>query len=255
MLKSSTEFSDGGIETYIAYKDSKNETYTKEDIDLIKGYGGMGRQGTKFSKGEGVSFEPYTPTYIVDLMWQLAKHHGFKHGSILEPSIGTGRMLQPLKDHHRCVGFEPNPIAFRIAELCYPEASIYNQYFETAFLDYPKFTNKLKGRPTWLQGYPFSLAIGRPPFGAFKSHHSKHFPEAKALVRKEIFFMYKCLQLLRSDGILVFLMDSNFLRNGDTFNLAKTELVKLCDFVDAYRLPDVYPNSHLLTDIIVLKRK
>lgn len=255
MLKTSTEFTDLGIETFMAYKDSKKEAYTEEDIDAIKGYGGMGKQAIKFSKEEGIPLHPYTPPYVVDLMWQLARHHGYKNGSIFEPSAGTGRVLEPLQAKHRCVGFEPNPMAFRIAQLSCPRATLYNHHFETAFLNYPRFTGKLRDRLTWLSEYPFSLAIGSPPFGAFKSRYKSFFPEAKALIQMEIFFMYKCLQLLRSGGLLVFLVDGNFLRNGDTLNMAKTELSKLCDFLDAYRLPDVYPDSHLLTDIIILKRK
>jgi hypothetical protein len=54
---------------------------------------------------------------------------------------------------------------------------------------------------------------------------------------------------------LVFITGSNFLRNGISYQGEKMELEKLCDLVDAYRLPPVFSSTKVPTDIIVLKRK
>jgi len=45
------------------------------------------------------------------------------------------------------------------------------------------------------------------------------------------------------------------LRNGITYQTEKAELEKVCDIMDAYRLPPVFKYSQVPTDIIVLKRK
>jgi hypothetical protein len=71
----------------------------------------------------------------------------------------------------------------------------------------------------------------------------------------ELFFMYQGLQLLRSGGLLVYITGSNFMRNGISYQSEKVELEKLCDLVDAYRLPPVFKSSSVPTDILILKRK
>ena len=242
------------IENFIAEKDFKKEPFSKEDIDFIQQYEGSGGQAGNGATGEGILHEYFTPDYIVDLMWWLAEKHDFNGGYVLEPSIGTGRMIRPAKDHSKCVGFEINPLSARIARITYPEATIYPGYFETAFLEAPRFTSKIRHGVTWLREYPFSLVIGNPPYGKYQNTYSSyfinpHFPQI------EIFFMYQGLKLLKKDGLLIYLTSSIFLKNGDTYNQSKKELEKICDLVDAYRLPPVFKNSEVPVDIIVLKKK
>lgn len=260
MMKIKEEYTpwDNNIEHFIGLKDKAKEAYTEDEINHILKYEGMGRQGKDWAiknVGEGILYEYFTPPYVVDLMWELVYHYGYEPGTILEPSIGTGRMLQPLKKFEGCVGFEPNGVNARISEISCPGASIYNYHFETAFLDYPRFTTRIKNPITWLDEYPFSLVIGNPPYGIYKNYFSRFFPEAKKMKQIEIFFIYKCLQLLKPNGLLVFIIGSNFLRNGSTYNAAKAELAKMCDLLDAYRLPPVFKHSEIPTDIIVLRRK
>jgi type I restriction-modification system DNA methylase subunit len=243
------------IEELIRSKDAKQEAYTPEDIAFIQHYEGAGGQGKKGASGEGVLYEFYTPDFVVELMWELAYHYGYDGGNVLEPSIGTGRMIRPAKDFKKCVGFEINPISARIAEITYPGCRVYNDYFESAFLQAPRYTNRLKDKFTWLTEYPFSLVIGNPPYGIYKNQYSSYFPEAKKLKQIENFFIYQGLKMLKSGGLLIYLTGSNFLRNGDTYNEAKEEIGKLADLVDAYRLPPVFKYSEVPTDIIILKRK
>lgn len=243
------------IEELIRKKDVANEKYSAEDIAFIQHYEGSGGQGKKGASGEGILYEFYTPDFVVELMWELAYHYGYDGGNVLEPSIGTGRMIRPAKDFSKCVGFEINPVSARIAEISYPGCTVYKEYFETAFLQSPRYTCRLKEKPTWLKEYPFSLVIGNPPYGIYKNQYSSYFPEAKKLKQIENFFIYQGLKLLKSEGLLIYLTGSNFLRNGDTYNEAKEEIGALADLVDAYRLPPVFKYSEVPTDIIVLRRK
>lgn len=244
------------IEEFIREKDKKKETYSQDDIAFIQQYEGSGGQGSKGASGEGVLYEFFTPDYIVELMWELAYKHGFdKQGSILEPGIGTGRIIAPAPDKSRVVGFEINPISARICKITYPEAQINTGYFETAFLEPSRFTTKIKGnRLTWLSGYPFSLVIGNPPYGKHKNKYSSYFTTPK-MQQIELFFMYYGLKLLKPGGLLVYITSSNFLRNGISYNSEKISIGQLADLVDAYRLPPVFKFSEVPTDIIVLKRK
>ena len=96
--------------------------------------------------------------------------------------------------------------------------------------------------------------IGNPPYGKYKNTYSSYFPTPK-LTQIEQFFFYYGLKLLKPGGLLVYVVSSNFLRNGHTYENAKNEIGKLADIIDAYRLPSVFDFSEVPVDIIVLKRK
>jgi len=145
-----------------------------------------------------------------------------------------------------------NPISARIAEVCYPEATIHQGYFETAFLNRDRFTRRLPlGKITWLKAYPFRLSSATPVW-QYTNKYSSYFPSPK-MPQIEQFFMYYGLQLLKPGGLLLYLTSSNFLRNGITYNKAKDEIGKLAELIDAYRLPPVFRFSEVPTDILILK--
>jgi type I restriction-modification system DNA methylase subunit len=243
------------IQQLILKKDKAGETYSFDEKKFFAQYEGSGGQGSKGATGEGVLYEFFTPDFVCELMWKLAYRYGFKAGgSVLEPSVGTGNLLKWAPNNSKCYGFEINPISKRITEILYPEAKIYEGYFETAFLQEPRYTARLKDKLTWLEGYPFSLVIGNPPYGKYKNKYSSYFTKPK-MHQIELFFMHYGLQLLKPGGIMVYVTGSNFLRNGISYQSEKLELEKLADIMDAYRLPPVFKFSKVPTDIIVLKRK
>jgi len=243
------------IEQLIQKKDKAKQDYSEKDKKFIAQYEGSGGQGSKGATGEGVLYEFFTPDFVCELMWKLAYRYGFKAGgSVLEPSVGTGNLLKWAPNNSKCYGFEINPTSKRITEILYPDAKIYEGYFETAFLQEPRYTARLKDKLTWLEGYPFSLVIGNPPYGKYKNKYSSYFTKPK-MHQIELFFMHYGLQLLKPGGILVYVTGSNFLRNGITYQSEKLEIEKLADIVDAYRLPPVFKFSKVPTDIIVFKRK
>jgi hypothetical protein len=243
------------IEVFILKKDKASQAYGLDDKNFIAQYEGSGGQGSKGATGEGVLYEFFTPDYICELMWKLAYRYGFKGtGTVLEPSVGTGKLLKNAPNKAKCYGFEINPTSKRITEILYPDAKIFEAYFETAFLQPPRYTAKLKDKLTWLEGYPYSLVIGNPPYGKYKNKYSSYFSKPK-MHQIELFFMYQGLQLLKPGGVMVYLTGSNFLRNGISYQSEKLEIEKIADIMDAYRLPPVFKFSKVPTDIIVLKSK
>jgi type I restriction-modification system DNA methylase subunit len=247
------------IENFIKQKDKSSESYSASDKKFIQQYEGAGGQGKHGASGEGLLYEFYTPEFVCNLMYKLALHCGYEGGAILDPAIATGRLIEPFYSDSKTniVGFEINAITARICEICYPKAEIYNEYFETAFLKAPRFSQRISSSaksPTWLSLYPFDLIIGNPPYGKYKNKYSAYFKKPK-MPQIEMMFMYYSLKLLKKGGLLVFISSSNFLKNGITYNNAKDEIGKLADFVDAYRLPPIFKTSKVPTDILILKRK
>lgn len=241
------------IEQLIRRKDVNKESFSPDEIAYILQYEGSGGQGSKGAKGEGLLHEFFTPEEVVNQMWSLARKHGFQASDmVLEPSIGTGRMVKPAEDYSRVVGFEINPVSARICEIAYPGVKVFNNYFETAFLSPPRFTTPVK--KTWLTGFPFGLVIGNPPYGVYQNKFSSYF-DKRLFKQIEIFFIYQALQLLKPGGLLVFIVSSNFMRTGDKYQYAKDRISDLAELVDAYRLPSVFRFTEVPTDIIVLRRK
>ena len=231
------------------------QAFSEEEKAMFRRYSGSGGQGKHGATGEGLLYEFYTPDWVADWMWQMAHHHGYDGGTFLEPSCATGALIRPAPDKSKCHAFEINPTSRRIAQILYPEAQIHAGYFETAMLEPPRFTTRLKKNVTWLEGYPFSLVIGNPPYGKYTNAYSTYFPKPK-MKQIELFFYYHGLRMLKPGGLLIYIAGSNVLRNGYTYNDEKRAMQELgCELLDAYRLPPVFDYSEVPTDILVLRKK
>lgn len=241
------------IEELIKKKDSSGKTYTQKEIDFIKQHEGKGGQGKYGASGQGVNNQFFTPDYIASIMWKLAIKYGYDNGNVLEPSCGTGRLIEAAPDKSKVTGIELDTNLYRIAQISYPEAKFHNNFFEDCFLEPPLY-RRIYNKFTWLEGYPFSLIIGNPPYGKHQNLRSSMFIKPN-LQQVEFFFTYYGLKLLKPGGLLIFLTGQNFLRNGISYNHIKEKIFELSDFIDAYRLPDVFRFSQVPTDIYVLKRK
>ena len=243
------------IEAFIHKNDGKGIDFFRPHLDYINKYEGSGGQGKNGATGEGVLYEFYTPDYVCDYMWKLAYHYGYNGGSVLEPSVATGRLLQGAPKNEARIGFEINPVTARICELNNMGAIVHRGYFETAFMKPDRFTTRVPVKElTWVKEYPFSLVIGNPPYGKYKNRYSSYFKNP-SLPQIEQFFFYYGLKMLKPGGLLVYLVSSNFMRNGISYQNAKEEIFQIADFVDAYRLPPVFTYSQVPVDIIILKKK
>lgn len=237
--------------TLISEKGFDLKNYTKEEIDFLKNFEGSG--GTKFSNANSPSsvlHEFFTPYWVCELMFELAYKHGYQDGKlVLEPSCGIGRFAEFVKNKSKITLIEADSTLCNIASLLYPKADVHNLYFEQLFLKKPRFSEKIK--ESWIDK-KYDLVIGNPPYGINKSRYSwafKNFPQL------EVMFIFQSLMLLKSGGILVFITAQNFMRNGDKYNAAKDMIGEQADLIDAYRLPSVFKNTEVPTDIIVLRKK
>ena len=224
------------------------ESLNQSDIELLHDY--------EPYTGKNSIYSFFTPKWLCQIVYDLAIRNGFDEnsGKVLEPSAGIGNFLSVLKKPEKAVAFELDSINSQIIERLYPDVKLYNDYFETAFLEKPRMRSRLKKQITWVEQYPFDLVMTNPPFGldwnnAYKSNFKN--PKFRKL---EAHFMYLSALQLKKGGILAYVTASSLIRNH--YKRDKENLSRVFDFIDAYRLPDnIFRNTKVPSDIIILKRK
>ena len=228
-------------------------TISEDDRYILEQYEGMGSQThLNLTKEEqkGLLHQFYTPYVIGKGMFDLAKHYGFNGGTILEPSMGTGRFFKFAPEGSKCIGFDPDEKNIKIAKLLYPDATTYQEAFETAFLEQPRL-NKM-ARKSWLP--EIDLVIGNPPYGDYQSYYKSFMPSI--FKRFEFLFIYLGLKALKPGGLLVFIVSQNFMNNGAMYNGMKAKILELGTFVDAIRLPNgIFSTTEVGTDIVIFRKK
>ncbi len=217
---------------------------------------------TEFEKNRQLLDEFFTPDWVAKIMVDLAYEHGYNgKGPVLEPSFGQGVFFDELKkrgiDQRNFVGFEIYQPNFKKTHLRFPFAKLYNTYFEYLFLKEKDFKSIQKfgevRRPLIVD--KFKLIIGNPPYGDHTSPHAYYFDKWMQ-VRAEGFFLWLCGQMLDKEGVLVMILPSLWMHNGNKYNHQKQEIDKHMDLVDAYRLPNAtFEKTDIATDILVFKHK
>ena len=238
------------IEALIDSLDQDQAPYREEDKELLRLYTGAGGLIKQGAEGRGILYEYYTSDSIIRKMWDLAYHFGYNGGKILEPSVGTGNFLKYAPVGAEIVGFETNHYAARIAQVLYPHAMIYEKAFETNF-----FAGNVHLKDDFGNSR-YSLVIGNPPYGEFSGKYAgmgeKKFTGAS---QYEQYFTLRGLDLLEKDGLLVFILPSNFLKGQADQKISK-KIAERCIGLDRYRLGEgVFKTTSIETDILVLKRK
>jgi hypothetical protein len=229
-----------------------------EVLNYLSGYTGMG--GLKFEEaGKEILYEYYTPDEIIQRMWGLAYKHGYKEdGSVLEPSVATGRFLKYANPVTRVVACELNWYSYCIATLIYGHKfEIRQQYFEEFFI---KNNNSIKGKVGDLE--KFDLVIGNPPYGNFQGKYAGMGEKSYTRARNQVeYFILRGLDLLKKDGLLVYIIGAEVSAGGIPFldgqmSPVKEMISERGELIDAYRLPnDVFDTTSVLSDIIVIKKK
>ncbi len=238
------------IEDFIVEKDHEDHIYSQEDKNYISQYTGGGGLIKQGAKGKGILYEYFTPDAIVQKMWGLAFKYGYTDGDVLEPACGIGNFIKYAPSTVKVVGYEINPYSNRIAEILYPHATIYQQPFETLFY---AGNIHLKGD---YSGDKFDLVIGNPPYGEFSGKWAG-MGEKKWTGASEYdqYFITRGLDLLKENGLLIFIVPSSFLSNGSKYNKLKEKIASKADLIDAYRMPQgVFKTTSIGTDIVVFKK-
>jgi type I restriction-modification system DNA methylase subunit len=234
------------IEHFIHEKEAVNKSFSKEDIAFINqftGYGGLASFG---AEGKGLLSEYFTPIEVVEKMIALATKFGFVSGPVLEPSCGIGRFLHYFSPKQEVDAFEINEISYKIAKLNFPTFNIQHQYFNELFVE-------RNGKPKPINA-KYNLVIGNPPYGDFTGKFSSKERQVTKATRYEEYFITRGLDMLKKNGLLIYIIPSGFLDSGDS--VIKTEIMKKAELLDAYRLPKgIFKQTDIQTDIVIFKRK
>jgi len=186
----------------------------------------------------------YTSPTVVKGIFDALHRFGFKHGRILEPSMGTGNffgmMPVEVRGKSKMTGVELDHITGGIAKLLYPTYDIHSpKGFQE--VDVP-------------EGY-FDIAIGNPPFGSQKVFDAKHKDISEFSIHN--YFFAKSLLSVRRGGVIAMVVSNSLL---DKFGGAQRAwLAERARFLGAIRLPNnafkKNAGTEVTTDIIFLQRK
>lgn len=182
----------------------------------------------------------YTPTHLIDVIYQKLEEFGFKGGKILEPSCGVGKFFGRLPEsmkNSELTGVELDSVSARIAKRLYPQANIKNTGFEK----------------TSAENY-YDVAIGNVPFGDFQVVDSTDPKISQNSIHN--YFFLKALKEVRPNGVVAFITSAHTLSS-------KTERVRenmacKAKFLGAVHLPSTAfgaSNTEAGTDIIFLQKR
>lgn len=234
----------------------------------FSGWGGLGKAFTQSSWGFGDDTPPkklrkllgneayqqavmsanssfYTPTHIIDSLWDIATQLGFKGGNILEGSAGIGNILAQMpaeiSDRSDIHAIEIDNTAGGILSLLYPDAQVDIQGFEQ----------------TRIENGSVDLAITNVPFvtGLKVKDESGDKDLSSKFGNIHDFCIAKNVRKLKPGGIGIFITSSGTL---DKSQKLRDWVINQgdSDFIGAFRLNNnTFGGTSVTSDILVVRRR
>ena len=234
----------------------------------FSGWGGLGKAFTQSSWGWGEDTPPkklrkllgneayqqavmsanssfYTPTHIIDSLYDIATQLGFKGGTILEGSAGIGNILAQMpteiSDRSDIHAVEIDNTAGGILSLLYPDAQVDIQGFEQ----------------TKIENGSVDLAITNVPFvtGLKVKDESGDKDLSSKFGNIHDFCIAKNVRKLKPGGIGIFITSSGTL---DKSQKLRDWVINQgdSDFIGAFRLNNnTFGGTSVTSDILVVRRR
>lgn len=185
----------------------------------------------------------YTPPVVANAMFSAVGRLGFKHGRVLEPSVGVGNFFGLMPDEMRrnssLHGVELDVLTSQIVAALYPSATIAKA---TGFQSY--------NVPA---GY-FDMIKGNPPFGNQTVSDNKGSAYSGWSIHN--YFFAKSIDMLRPGGIMSMVVSHNFLDKLDPH--VRQWIARRAELVSGVRLPKTAfkenANTEVVTDILIFRR-
>ena len=194
---------------------------------------------------ESANSSYYTPTHIIDTLWDIAEKLGFKGGRILEGSAGIGNIIAQIPTHisenSNIHAVEKDPTAGSILSLLYPDAKVDIQGFEE----------------TSIPNGSIDLAITNVPFvtGLRVWDTTSDKDLSKKFHDIHNFCIAKNIRKLREGGIGIFISSNGTLDNSQQI---RNWVVNdgNADFIGAFRLNNkTFLGTSVTSDIIVVRKR
>ena len=217
----------GGIDTrYMPYELS-NRFYKLYDYNQRKAL--QSSQNNAF----------FTPTKVIDAMYEGLKRMGFRGGNILETSMGVGnffgRMPVSIRNKSALTGVELESYTARIAQYLYPGATVINKPFQDVSI----------------KNGSYDLIIGNVPFGQNKISYNKK----KYSLHN--YFVISSLDKVRDGGVVAVITSAGTL---DSYGIdARAAIMEKADVVACYKLPEKVfsrnASTDVQTDLLILRKR
>ena len=181
----------------------------------------------------------FTPTGVIDAMYNGLKRMGFRGGNVLESSMGIGnffgRMPSVISSKSALTGVELESYTARIAQYLYPGATVINKPFQDVAI----------------RNGSYDLVIGNVPFGQNKISYNKK----KYSLHN--YFIISSLDKVKDGGIVAVITSSGTL---DSYSIdARNAIMDRADVVACYKLPaGVFSrnaSTDVQTDLLILKKR
>ena len=251
------------IEAIELINEKQGEPFSDADLAVLQGYNGWGGLAALFDKShqhkalsdrlkdavgdtiyadlrQSILSSYFTPESISDIMWSLLVKLGFTGGTVLEPSAGSGALIQSCPDsiraNSRFTAVEYCPITAAVLAAKEPGVKVINNGFQSICLpsDY------------------YDCGILNPPF--LETYMQDEF-DRKIKGSEHNFFLQKTIKTTREGGFVCCLVTRSFLDASD--NTTRSAIAKLATLKAAFRLPNnVFSNdnTNVITDILVFQR-
>lgn len=210
----------------------EHSTLTGQDVSEIR----------DMVAGAGSDTGYYTSKEVIERIYGTLERFGFKHGSILEPSCGTGNFIgclpEGLQDCH-VDGVELDTYSARIASKLYPAATITQNDFLRTDAD---------GK--------YDVAVGNVPFSNALKELQKDVADEfgiKVKVPLHDAIIAQTLHEVRPGGICALITSTGTLDSTPKF---REKLAAQAEFVGTVRLPTgTFGRTDTNSDLIILKRR
>lgn len=244
---------------------ASGEDASEEDMKKLRAFSGWGGLGKAFSDwttqrrlkeliGEKQFEEDaqlsrnsayFTPAYVVDTMWDIARALGFKGGRILEGSAGVGNVLglmpRDFSERSSIHAVEKDPTTGGMLTLLYPDANVDVKGFEETKIDNGSIDLAITNVP-FVPGLHVKDSTGdRDLSHRFKDIHN--------------FCIAKNVRKLRDGGIGIFITTAGTLDStGKLFKWLTTE--GNSDIVGLFRMHnETFGGTNATSDIIVVRKR
>ncbi|MDE6410062.1 MAG: hypothetical protein K2K81_07460, partial [Muribaculaceae bacterium] len=234
-----------------------------QDMAVLRQFSGWGGLGKAFNddgysmqikKLLGSAYEDavksrksayYTPSYIIDTMWDIARAMEFKGGNVLEGSAGIGNILglmpQDMSERSNIHAVEYDSTTGGILSLLYPDAKVDIQGFEATKIPNGSVDLSITNVP-FITGWNVADTSGDKDLSRkFRDIHD--------------FCIAKNIRKLKPGGIGIFITSSGTLDNSDKLRAWITN-EGASDVVGAFRMNNqTFGGTGATSDIIVVRKR